>query len=341
MSKVLRCAVIGLGRIGWQFHIPQIVEREGFVLTAVVDPDESRQKEAQEQFGAKILAGDYRDIPCNEIDLAVIASPTIFHYEQTVWFLEHGVDVFCDKPIAISAADAKKMAATAKKNGRKLMVYQPHRMTSEALTAQMILKSGKLGKPYLLTRCCDSFSRRNDWQAIAKNGGGMLFNYGAHYIDQMLFLGKDTCGSAKCETRTIVSSGDAEDVVKMLINGKSGCLYEVSINVASACPFPTLTLYGDKGTAVALPGNKWKIVYCENMQKIKLDETLSASDRKYPSEKLPWKEEIIDGIPEHYGDFYLHVYDYFAGNTSPFVPIEETLEVMRTLELCRKSATQN
>ena len=59
MSKVLRCAVIGLGRIGWQFHIPQIVEREGFVLTAVVDPDESRQKEAQEQFGAKILAGDY------------------------------------------------------------------------------------------------------------------------------------------------------------------------------------------------------------------------------------------------------------------------------------------
>lgn len=338
MSKTLRCAVVGLGRIGWQFHVPQIAERDGFVLQAAVDPGESRLKEAQDQYGAKTLVRDYRSLSTKEIDLAVITSPTKFHCEQTIWFLEHGVDVFCDKPIALSYAEGRRMADAAKKTGRKLMVYQPHRMTSEALTSQMILNSGKLGKLYLLVRNCDSFNRRNDWQAIAKNGGGMLFNYGAHFIDQMLFLGKDTCASVKCETRTVVSLGDADDVVKTLITGKSGCLYEVSINMATAISFPPLALFGDQGTAVELPEGKWRLRYCETMPELKLDENLSAFGRQYPNEELPWKEEIIDAIPEHYGDFYLHVYDYYAKGMDPFVPVEETLEVMRTIELCSINA---
>jgi len=338
MSNTLRCSVVGLGRIGWQFHVPQIVQREGFVLQAVVDPDESRLKEAQEQHGVKIAVRDILELPLSEIDLAVITSPTKFHCSQVIFFLEHGIDVFCDKPMALSLAESRKMADAAKKHHRKLMVYQPHRVTSEALTSQMILKSGKLGKPFLLARNCDCFSRRNDWQAIAKNGGGMLFNYGAHFIDQMLFLGQDRCAKAKCEIRTVVSRGDADDMVKTLITGESGCLYEVSINMASAIDLPPLVLYGEKGTAVELPGNKWKIRYCESMPELVLDQNLSAAGRRYPSENLPWIEEIIDGIPEHYGDFYIYVHDYFAKGKTPFVPVSETLEVMRTIELCLADA---
>ena len=341
MNRILRCAVVGLGRIGWQFHIPQIAERDGFIFQAAADPDETRLKEAKDRYGTATLVRDYRALPTEEINLAVITSPTKFHCEQTVWFLEHGVDVFCDKPIGLSYEEGKRMADTAARTGRKLMVYQPHRMTGEALTSQLILKSGKLGKPFLLTRCCNSFSRRNDWQAISKNGGGMLFNYGAHFIDQMLFLGQDTCADAKCEMRTVVSQGDADDVVKALLTGKSGCLYEIDINMASAIEFPALALYGNKGTAVELPDGKWKLRYCESFPELKLEEKLSASGRKYPAENLPWKEEIIEEIPEHYGDFYIHVYDYFAGDRKPFVPVEETLEVMRTLELCRDNAMKN
>ncbi len=338
MGKVLRCAVIGLGRIGWSFHAPQIAGRDDMVLQAAVDPDEARLKDAQDRFGVKILTRDYRELAPEEIDLAVITSPTKFHCEQAVWFLEHGVDVFCDKPIALSLAEGKLMAETAARNGRKLMVYQPHRVTGEALTAQMILDSGKLGKVFLMARNCDNFSRRNDWQAIAGNGGGMLFNYGAHYIDQLLFLGKDTCATAKCETRTVVSRGDADDVVKALLTGKSGCLYEVSINMASSIGLPPLALYGDRGSAVEQPGGKWKLRYCESMPELRLNEKFAADGRKYPHEELPWQEEIMDAVQAKVEDFYDRVYGYFAGGKSPFVPVEETLEVMRTIELCRSSA---
>ena len=77
------------------------------------------------------------------------------------------------------------MVETARRLERKLMVYQPHRLSSECLGAKAILESGKLGSPYMFSRYSSNFCRRNDWQAFYANGGGMLFNYGAHYIDQI------------------------------------------------------------------------------------------------------------------------------------------------------------
>ena len=51
--KSLRTAVIGLGRVGWGYHIPQVAKHEGFELTAVVDPIQDRLEEAQEVHGAR------------------------------------------------------------------------------------------------------------------------------------------------------------------------------------------------------------------------------------------------------------------------------------------------
>ena len=53
----LRTAVVGLGRIGWQFHVPQIVQHPGFQLAAVVDPLADRRNEAHAAFGVRGYAG--------------------------------------------------------------------------------------------------------------------------------------------------------------------------------------------------------------------------------------------------------------------------------------------
>ena len=51
--KVLRTAVIGLGRIGWAFHVPQAAKHDGFDLVAVVDPLQERLDEAKSEYGVK------------------------------------------------------------------------------------------------------------------------------------------------------------------------------------------------------------------------------------------------------------------------------------------------
>ena len=337
----LRCAVVGLGRIGWDFHIPQILKYEGFTLSAAVDPCEARLQDAKEKLGLSALFKDCIEIQDGAIDLAVICSPTPFHCQQVLYFLRHGVDVFCDKPMAMSFAEAKEMAQAAEENGRRLMVYQPHRLTSTTLTAKAILASGKLGRIFKIRRSADGFSRRNDWQALSRFGGGMLFNYGAHFIDQLFYLGQDSCERAKCELRKVLSLGDAEDVVSALITGRSGVLYELSINQANAFSQPGLALFGDMGSAMELPDGNWKLRYCTSMPDISLESNLAAKDRKYPGEELPWQEETVEAVPEDYGEFYIKAREYFAEGKQPFIPVKETLEVMRTIEMCKESARRN
>ena len=87
--RVLRTAVVGLGRVGWQFHIPSILKHDGFELVAVVDPLPERRAEAQQawgaqdDYGAEASSGGIRAYPDHvallgaaELDLLVIASPT-------------------------------------------------------------------------------------------------------------------------------------------------------------------------------------------------------------------------------------------------------------------------
>lgn len=341
-KKVLHCAMIGLGRIAWDFHLPGIRRNSGFELTAVVDPDEKRLTEAAHTFGAEILCRTLQDLPAEQVDLAVIASPTSCHCAQSLWLMEHGVDVLCDKPVACCYSDALKMKEVMRRTGRKMMAYQPYRLCFDTLTARAILDSDKLGNIFMIRRVCHNFSRRNDWQSLRAEGGGMLLNYGAHYIDQMFYLMHDTCADAVCRTCRVLSLGDAEDVVEAQITGHSGCLYSLDINQAAADHPAVLALYGDLGSAFMRDDGDWDLCFChrEELPPIELHAGLSAPGRRYPSEKLPWIHETHPRIPEDLGEYYRRCFQYFALEEAPLVPFEETLEVMRAIELCRQSSSR-
>ena len=81
--KILKTAVVGLGRIGWNLHIPKITQHpEQFSLVGVVDLSQERLAEAKEKYGVN----GYTDIPslvaAEKPDLVVIASPTHLHRDH-------------------------------------------------------------------------------------------------------------------------------------------------------------------------------------------------------------------------------------------------------------------
>jgi predicted dehydrogenase len=107
-----------MGRIGWDFHLPKALEHGGFDMVAVVDPMPERLNEAKTTYN---LTG-YKDcdsLLSNEnLDLVIVASPTQFHAEQSIQAFEHGVDVFCDKPMAFSLEEAETVVTAMKSHGR-------------------------------------------------------------------------------------------------------------------------------------------------------------------------------------------------------------------------------
>jgi len=346
--KILRTAVIGLGRVGWQFHIPSLLEHDGFELVAVVDPLAERRDEARARFGGRTRSGiaGYADhttlLDAVDLDLIVIASPTPFHVEQAIAAFARGVDVFCDKPVAPTLEQADRMIAAMEQHGRKLMVYQPHRLYVETVALQAILEQDLIGPVYMIKRAVSRYERRNDWQAFAKNGGGMLNNYGAHYIDQLLYLSGSRAKRIACSLRTIASVGDADDVVKALIETENGTILDVDINMASAYPLPPWQVLGQRGSLTLDPGQKqWRARFFRSQEigALPVQDGLAAQGRRYGSgETIPWREASYDLGDFEPIPFYDKCYAYFALDQAPFVPIAETREVMRVLDECRKRA---
>jgi predicted dehydrogenase len=343
MARTLRTAVIGLGRIGWQFHLPEIRSHEGFQLVAVVDPLAERREEAETAYGVTSYADADALLDNEALDLVVIASPTPFHADQTVAAFEHGCDVFCDKPMAPTLAGAERMIAAMAAHDRKLMIYQPHRARVEVVALQDILRRDLIGPLYMLKRGRSDYYRRNDWQAFTEFGGGMLNNYGAHYIDELIYLAGEPAKSVTCALRTVASLGDAEDVVKAVIETDNGTILDVDINMAAAHRLRPWQILGAHGSIVMTADEAaWHVRYYrpDELGDGIVHTELVAPERRYGNidESIPWHEEIVPFSDYEPIDFYAKCYAYYALDKPPFVPIAETHALMQVLDVCRKSS---
>lgn len=343
---MLRTVVVGLGRIGWQFHLPEIDRHEGYTLTGVVDPLAERRDEALARYGAP-AHDNLRDcLEQVEADLVVLALPTTLHAEQAEEAFAAGCDVFCDKPMAPDLQAADRMIAAAEQYGRRLMVYQPERGGREVVCLQSILAQGLIGDVYLIKHTRTQYTRRNDWQAWREFGGGMLNNYGAHLIDACLHVAGSPAAQITCHLRTIASLGDADDVVKVLIETESGVLLDIDINMASAHPMqPRWHVVGTHGALILDDeADAWRARYFDpaDLPPLAAQDGLAATDRRYGSgEKLPWQEATFDLKDVEAVDTYARAYSYFTGVGEPFVPLTESRELMRVLAACRADAVDN
>lgn len=342
--EVLRTAVVGLGRIGWRFHVPQVVAHPGFELVAVVDPLDVRLAEAREQYGAAGYKDLGRALASEALDIVVVASPTQFHADQAIASFAAGCDVFCDKPMALCLEEADRMIAAAATAGRRLMLYQPHRARADVVGLRDILDRDLIGPVYMMKRTCTAYTRRNDWQAFREHGGGMLNNYGAHFIDQLLYLSGSKAARISCALRTIASLGDADDVVKAVIETESGVILDVDINMAAAQPMTPWQILGARGSVVLDEAAKaWQVRYFveEELGDVQLQDGLAALDRKYGSgEAIPWRDETVPLAAYAPVDYYAKCYEYFALGEEPFVPVQQTRELMRVLHQCRQDAAR-
>lgn len=339
--KVLKTAVAGLGRIGWTYHIPRIMEHEGFELVSIVDPMPERLAEGEENFKIKGYS-QYSDLLENEeLDLVVVASPTLFHAEHCISAMEKGIDVFVEKPIASTLEEADKIIEVMHKKNRKLMVYQPQRVTAITRAVKKIIDDNIIGSIYMIKYARSSYIRRNDWQTQKKYGGGMLNNYGAHAIDQLLYITGSKAAGISCRLRRIATLGDADDVVKAVIETDNGIILDIDINMAAALPLTEWILLGERGTAVYKQDETGRGIFQikyynkNDIGQLDLNIQLAASGRSYGNgETIPWHEQIIDISTFEKINFYDKCYEYFALNKPPFVPIQETREVMRIIDQC-------
>lgn len=340
----LRAALIGLGRIGFQFHAPALHASAHFAFTAALDPLPERRREAEQTWGVRTYADLGTLLAEESPEVVVIASPTPWHAEQACLAFAAEAHVVCDKPVARSLAEFDTMVAAATRAGRKLVAYQPHRLRSRVRTLREILASGRLGDIHLVRAVRSDYRRRNDWQASLAHGGGMLNNYASHALDEIVAcFGPEPVRSVHCEMRRIASLGDAEDVVKALIVTQSGRIIDLDISQACAWDGAPWLLQGSRGAATWHEAtSEWEVRWFDPAEAppVTLQQGQAAAGRSYNPEQLPWRSARL-AIPELPPfSYYDAVHAHFTVGAPAPVTIEETRHVLAVIAACRASATR-
>ena len=344
-KHVIHTILAGLGRIGWNTHLPALLAHPGFQVDAVVDPAQERLDECKTSFGIPgfrtLEDAWYR----NRFDAAVIASPTCFHAEQTIAALKAGCHVFCDKPAALNLAEFLRMKTAAEENRHLLTVYQPSRISRHNLFLKELIHSGKLGKVFLVKLLRERFSRRNDWQALRRNGGGMLLNYGSHMVDQANFLFDAPGRVLACTADRVLSCGDADDVVKLLLR-YGPVTVDIDINQAAADSMFRYAVFGSKGSAV-LPaeGDTWRIRLLKESggPAAELHADLSAPERKYPASETEFLCETVippETVPP-VTQYYENLYRAVTAGEKLLNPLSETENLVRMIDRAGEIAGEN
>ncbi|MBP1993688.1 Gfo/Idh/MocA family protein [Paenibacillus eucommiae] len=189
MSKSkLKVGAVGTGSMFKGVHLPAWLLNSDVELVALCDTNiEVAQKIADEQ-GISDVYEDYRDMLArDDLDIINICTPNLYHSEVAVAALQSGKHVFCEKPDAVSAEEAVKMAEAAKESGKVLMVMRNNRFRSVAQFLKAYVEKGHMGESY--TGRCGWIRRRGipgkgGWFTTKElSGGGPLIDLGVHMID--------------------------------------------------------------------------------------------------------------------------------------------------------------
>ena len=125
-----------------------------------------------------------------KLDGVVIATPNALHAPQTVAALERGLAVFCQKPLALDAGEARRMVAAARAADRLLGVDYSYRFTDGARELKRRLQAGELGRVFSLELVFhNTYGPDKAWAHDPRlAGGGALMDLGVHLIDLAFWL---------------------------------------------------------------------------------------------------------------------------------------------------------
>lgn len=189
----LRVGVIGCGSIANRKHLPALKTEKRVEIVAFCDIVVERAQQAANEYG---IAGagiyeDYRKLlEDTSIDVVHVCTPNVSHCEISVAAMEAGKHVLCEKPMAITGADAKKMVDTAKRTGKKLTIGYQNRFRPDATFLRNVIDEGHIGEIYygkahaIRRRAVPTWGVFTDKQ---KQGGGPLIDIGTHALDLTLW----------------------------------------------------------------------------------------------------------------------------------------------------------
>jgi predicted dehydrogenase len=331
--RKLSVGIIGFGRIGAE-HAGWIEASRSLHVGSVYDATWPRAALAAARgFSVARLPGML--LEDKSIDVALIATPTSMHFEHARAAISAGKHVMVEKPVTLDARSAVELKSLADARGVKLCVFHCRRWDSDFLTVKRAIEQNTFGRVFNVESRLGQWSScvgpaakeyHPNWRNERAFGGGGLFDWGSHFVDQLWQLMLPAQPQRVfAQLRSNVWSRDCDDFARVLIDFDNGATGLCEINTTTTRPLPRWQIDGQLGSAsspfsLAFDTNEWtKLAFTRAID----GETIAIS-------KAP------RGLSE------TQIWDAFADSiltdTEPPVSIQSVITTMKLLDAARESS---
>lgn len=246
-AEPLRIGLLGAARIAPSALVEPARTRNDVRLVSVAARDSTRAHSFAEEHGFEAASETYEAlIGRTDLDIVYIALPPDLHCKWTLAALEAGKAVLCEKPFAVSAAEAELMVETAERTGQVLIEAFHYRFHELMEKSAAVIREGIIGAPTRAKATVEYPIPKRDGEPrwSPEHGGGAIMDlgcYGVHALRTLLGSEPDVL-----ETRSRLESGvDAETDARLMFAG--GVEARLRTAMEAQAPFTEIVIEGTRG----------------------------------------------------------------------------------------------
>jgi len=343
----IRIAIIGHGFMGHE-HEKMLTKMDGIKLVGFADKDPEQLEDVQE--GLKRYASNEELMNDPEVDVVLIAANNNQHHDLVCQAARAGKDIICEKPVAMSLEELDDMVKVTEECGVKFTVHHQRRFDPDFRTMKEIWDQKSLGDVYTVKNSLYGFNgNMHDWHVYVAEGGGMLYDWGVHLLDQVLWMMPgEKITSVYADIRNVINK-EVDDYFKILMRFTNGVTAEVELGTYYLADKPQDKWFerhwfmgGNTGSAYVdgfFP--EGKIVRTTHLlQNVGGKRTMTAAGptRSFgpPAEGTIVTEPVPEVHTTH-EDYFKNYIKAYHGEEDFLVKIPETRRVLRLMDAVRES----
>lgn len=345
---MLKVGIIGFGFMG-QTHAQTVEHLDYATVIGICDSDPAQLDCGSNEVKKWLEADDLLNDP--KINTVIIAVPNHLHLEMVEKAAQAKKDIILEKPAGMNGEEVEKMLEIVKQAGVRFTIHHQRRWDKDYRVAKEIYDSQTLGDLFTVKSSLYGFNgNMHDWHVYPEYGGGMLYDWGVHLIDQILFMIPEQIETVYADVKNVINE-KVDDYFNIQLYFKNGVNAQIELgtyylNTKEKWFEHHWFMGGNKGSAnidgFAPQGSIVRT--SELLQSVPGQVAMTPAGPTRSFGPPPAGRIVTEELPQvdvKHEMFFDNYYEYVQGKSELVVKPEQILRLMKLVDTIRLSAEKH